>query len=79
MHILYERFVFGGDDRGFLKEVAKTYLMAPTSPLNTPTFCLSSHLLSMYLDTVVISRFHCIKHICELEICFLKGELNINP
>jgi hypothetical protein len=30
---------FGGDDRGFLKEVVKAYLMAPMSPLiNSPTF-----------------------------------------
>jgi hypothetical protein len=38
---------FGGDDRGFLKEGVKTYLMTPISPLNPPTFLLSSHLLSM--------------------------------
>jgi hypothetical protein len=31
----------GGDDRCFLKEGVKTYLMAPVSPLNSPTFfCL---------------------------------------
>jgi hypothetical protein len=28
---------FGGDDRGFLKEVVKTYLMAPMSLLDSPT------------------------------------------
>ncbi len=39
MHLLAERFVFfESDDRGFLKEGAKTYLMAPMSPLNSPTF-----------------------------------------
>ncbi len=32
MHLLAERFVFWGDERGFLKKVAKTYLKAPTSP-----------------------------------------------
>ncbi len=32
---------FGGDDRGFLKEGVKTYLMAPMRPLNSPTFFLS--------------------------------------
>jgi hypothetical protein len=33
MHLLAERFVFfEGDDRGFLKEVFKTNLMAPMSP-----------------------------------------------
>ncbi len=35
---------FGGDDRGFLKERIKTYLMALMSPPNSPTFFLSSHL-----------------------------------
>ncbi len=35
---------FGGDDWGISKEGVKTYLMAPMSPLNKPTFCLSSHL-----------------------------------
>jgi hypothetical protein len=29
MHLLAERFVFGGDDPGFLKEGVKTSLMAP--------------------------------------------------
>jgi hypothetical protein len=44
-----------GDDRGFLKEGVKTYLLAPesqeqslhslapTSPLNSSTFFMSSH------------------------------------
>jgi hypothetical protein len=35
---------FEGDDRGILKGGVKTYLMAPTSPLNSPTIFLSSHL-----------------------------------
>ncbi len=35
---------FGVDDRGFLKEGVKTYLMASMSSLNSPTFFLSSHL-----------------------------------
>jgi hypothetical protein len=39
MHLLDERFGFwGGDDRGFLKEVVKTYLMAPMSLPNSPIF-----------------------------------------
>jgi hypothetical protein len=46
MHLLDEWFIFGGDDWGFLKEVTKTYLMAPMSPLNSPTFFLASHLYS---------------------------------
>ncbi len=29
---------FGGEHRGILKEVVKTYRMAPVSPLNSPTF-----------------------------------------
>jgi hypothetical protein len=29
MHLLAEWFIFGGDDRGFLKEGVKTYLMSP--------------------------------------------------
>ncbi len=29
---------FVGDDRGILKEGVKTFLMAPMSPLNSPTF-----------------------------------------
>jgi hypothetical protein len=35
---------FWYDDRGFLEEEVKTYIMAPMSPLNSPTFILSSHL-----------------------------------
>ncbi len=47
MHLLDERFVFfRGDDRGFVKEGVKTYLMAPLSPLNS-SFCL--HIYSLYL------------------------------
>jgi hypothetical protein len=38
MYLVPERFIFGGDDRGFLKEVVKTYLMAPRSLLNSPSF-----------------------------------------
>jgi hypothetical protein len=29
--------LFVGDDWGFLKEVVKTYLLTPMSPLNSPT------------------------------------------
>ncbi len=36
--------LFEGDGRGFMKGGVKTYLMAPMSPLNSPTFFLSSHL-----------------------------------
>ncbi len=35
---------FEGNDRGFLKEEVKAYLMVPLSPINSPTFLLSSHL-----------------------------------
>ncbi len=47
MHLLTERFFFVGDDWGFLQEGMKTYLMAPMSPLNSPTIFPSSHLYSM--------------------------------
>jgi hypothetical protein len=30
MHLLAERLLFGGDDRGFLKEGVSSYRMAPT-------------------------------------------------
>ncbi len=33
---------FGGDDRGFLKEGVKAYLMAPMSLLISPIFCIST-------------------------------------
>jgi hypothetical protein len=33
---------FGSDDRRFLKDGVKAYLMATMSPLNLPTFCQSS-------------------------------------
>ncbi len=35
---------FGGDDLDILKEGVETYLLAPISPLNSPTFCSSAHL-----------------------------------
>jgi hypothetical protein len=38
MHLLAERFILGGDDRGFLKAGVKTYLMVPVMPLNSPIF-----------------------------------------
>ncbi len=38
-----DRF-FRRDNRGLLKEVVKTCLVAPMSPLNSPTYFLSSHL-----------------------------------
>jgi hypothetical protein len=44
MDLLDERFVFfikKTDDRGFLKEEIKTYLMAPMSSLDSPTRFLS--------------------------------------
>jgi hypothetical protein len=44
MHLLAERLVFGGVDRGFPKEVVKTYLMEPMLPFNSSTFMVSSHL-----------------------------------
>jgi hypothetical protein len=36
MQLLTKWFGFGGDDLGFLKEVVKTYLMAPMSPCKSP-------------------------------------------
>jgi hypothetical protein len=36
MHLLAERFVFGGDDRGILKEGVKNYLMAQYRILTRP-------------------------------------------
>ncbi len=45
MHFLAEWFVFWGEVRDFLKEGVKTYLMAPISPLISPTLFLSSHLM----------------------------------
>jgi hypothetical protein len=44
---------FAGDDRGFLKEEAKTYLMAPMSPLNPPKFSVFKSIV--YL-TVFLSQ-----------------------
>ncbi len=37
-----------GDDRSWLKEVVKTYLMAPVTLLSSPSIFLSSHLQSMH-------------------------------
>jgi hypothetical protein len=37
MHLLTERLYFGGDHRDCLKDGVKTYLMAPMSPLKSPT------------------------------------------
>jgi hypothetical protein len=46
MPLLAERF-FGSDNRGFLKEGVKTYLMAPMSPLKLANlfFCLHIYVL----------------------------------
>jgi hypothetical protein len=38
---------FEGDDRGFLKDGVMTYLMAPISPINSPTYFRSSNLYYM--------------------------------
>jgi hypothetical protein len=40
MHHLAEGFVFEGNDQGFLKGGVKTYLVAPISPLDSPTFAV---------------------------------------
>jgi hypothetical protein len=48
MHLLAERFVFGGDERGFLKEGVKAFLTAPMSPLNSPTF-FRLHICSLWI------------------------------
>jgi hypothetical protein len=45
-HLLAEWFFFGGHDRGLLTEGVKTYLKTPTSPSDTLTCFLLSHLLS---------------------------------
>jgi hypothetical protein len=44
MQLVAEQVVFESDGRGFLREEFKTYLMAPISPLNSPSIFLSSHL-----------------------------------
>ncbi len=49
MHLLAERLVFGDDDWVYWNGV-ETYQMAPTSPVNSPTFFLSSHLWSIWSD-----------------------------
>ncbi len=47
MHLLAKRFIFGSDDRGFLKDGVNAYLMAPMSPLLSPIFfCL--HIYSLW-------------------------------
>ncbi len=46
MHLVAERFVFWGDDWGFLKEGVKTYLVTPMSLLNSPV------LFSVFTSTV---------------------------
>ncbi len=40
---------FGGDDRGFLKEMVRTYLMTPMSPHNSPTFFFCLQICSLWL------------------------------
>ncbi len=57
-HLVAERFVFLGDDWGFLKEGVKTYLMAPLPPLNSLTlFCL--HINSLWTSsTIFVSLVH---------------------
>jgi hypothetical protein len=47
---------FGCDDRGFLKEVVETYLMAPMSPLNSPTFFRSSHIYSLCFEHSTLTK-----------------------
>ncbi len=50
------RFFFGSYDRDFLKDGVKNYPMTPMSPLNSPTFFLSSHLLSVGLDSDIVGN-----------------------
>jgi hypothetical protein len=50
MHLVAERYIFlfiGRYDRGFLKEVIKTYQMAPMSPLNFLNIFFCHHTFSL--------------------------------
>jgi hypothetical protein len=56
MHSLTERdCVLGGDDQEIMKEEVKTNLMAPTLPLNSPTFfpSLGNHVYNLPAEQVV--------------------------
>ncbi len=58
MDLLAERFVFWGDDRGFLEERVKAYQAASTLPLNSPTFFPRLHICIVYgTNTAVYSSF----------------------
>ncbi len=48
MHLVAEQFFYGSDDRGFLKEGVKTYLMAPMSPLVSHKFFFCLHIYSLW-------------------------------
>jgi hypothetical protein len=57
MHILAELFVsFGGDGQGFLKDLVKAYLMAPMSPLNSPSLSCYRHFY-VYASTQSIASW----------------------
>jgi hypothetical protein len=76
MHLLAEGFVFGGDDRCFLKEGVKTYLMAPISPLQLANFCL--HIYSLWSQ---VREIRTVEKCCESiqgyyakDICEVDGQ-----
>ncbi len=53
MHLLAERFVCGGEERGFLKEGVKIHPMASMSPQNSPiVFCL--HICSLRMNLRIL-------------------------
>ncbi len=64
MHVLVEQCL-GGDHWGILKEKVKTYLMAPTSPLNSPTFFLPwlLHIYSLW------SHIRCLMSLRDRGLC----------
>ncbi len=53
MHLLAEELLLERDDGGFQEEGVKAYLMAPLSPLNSPTYlCLHIYSLRFILTKV---------------------------
>jgi hypothetical protein len=70
MHVVAERLVFVGDDRGFLKKGVKTYLMEQRSPLTC------QHLFVCFQIHVVYGVMcHCQRGVNEIR-CFWKGMIH---
>jgi hypothetical protein len=65
MHLLAEWFVFVSDYLGFLKEGVKTYLMAPMSPLNSPTFSVFTSVVSVFLSGKMIGCDGSSRDVCD--------------